>query len=102
MNKEVLLKTASILRALAQKINEERLEKEASARKEIMSKLSSLGIEFSDKEVEAIVKNPEVRKVFDKISADIAPGVGSEVAPGESPNAGTLTPEDRFLRFLGL
>jgi len=102
MDKEVLLKTASILRALAQKINEERLEKEASARKEIMSKLSSLGVEASDKEVEALVKNPEVVKVFSKVSADVAPSIGSETTPGESPNMNGLTPEERFLRALGL
>lgn len=100
MDKSVLLKTASILRAVADHLNKEQIQKEAQAKTIVQEKLQTLGVDVEPEKVEKIAKNKEVVDVLSKISYDRVPSVGG---PEDTSSAGGNTNADeRFLRFLGL
>ncbi|MEO0271530.1 MAG: hypothetical protein ABIM30_00350 [candidate division WOR-3 bacterium] len=99
-NKDVLIKTASILRALARYLDKEQLQKEAQAKSIIESKLRSLGVEVDKEKIEKIAKNNDVVDILSKISYDKAPSIGN--AENASDAGGLTSADERFLRFLGL
>jgi len=100
MNKDVFIKTAKVLRALANHVNKETIKKESSAKSLIKEKLSSLGVDIDEAKIGKIAKDQDIVDLFNKISFDKAPSVGAKDDSYSSDSGSNA--DERFLKWLGL